>query len=188
MQIFNQRLTNPTPQQQQTLQNQQNNGQFLQLDFDTRQRSRFRATCQNNEVVGVDLPRTGTLKDGDIIANEQGEILQIFSAKQTLTQVTADSEFELMKGAYHLGNRHVPLMITQDNLGENRESALYFEPDYVLAEMLVNMGLTVTEVQAPFEPETGAYHSHGGHSHSHALSLNSKPASLQSNATFTPHF
>ena len=107
MKIYNQRVQQLTDQQQADLVNQQANGQFLQLDFDTRQRSRFRATLQNGEAVGIDLPRTGTLKDGDVVQNASGDIIQIFAKPQTLTKVTADNAFELMRGAYHLGNRHV---------------------------------------------------------------------------------
>ena len=161
MKIYNQRVQQLTDQQQADLVNQQANGQFLQLDFDTRQRSRFRATLQNGEAVGIDLPRTGTLKDGDVVQNASGDIIQIFAKPQTLTKVTADNAFELMRGAYHLGNRHVPLMLVEQGQAQH---ALYFEPDYVLADMLVKLGLTVSEVAHAFEPETGAY----GHSHSHS--------------------
>lgn len=163
MKIYNQRVQQLTHQQQVDLVNQQANGQFLQLDFDTRQRSRFRATLQNGEAVGIDLPRTGTLKDGDVVQNESGDIIQIFAKPQTLTKVTAGNPFELMRGAYHLGNRHVPLMLVEQGQAQH---ALYFEPDYVLADMLVKLGLTVSEVEHAFEPETGAY-GHGAHSHGH---------------------
>ena len=167
MKIYNQRVQQLTHQQQADLVNQQANGQFLQLDFDTRQRSRFRATLQNGEAVGIDLPRTGTLKDGDVVQNDTGDLVQIFAKPQTLTKVTADNAFELMRGAYHLGNRHVPLMLVQ----HDNDDALYFEPDYVIDDTLVKLGLTVSEVEHAFEPETGAYgHSHGhahGHGHGH---------------------
>jgi len=160
MKIFTQRLEQPTAEQTAILATQQQNGQYLQLDFDTRQRSRFRANLQNGEAIGIDLPRTGTLKDGDVVQNASGDMIQIFAKPQTLTKVTADNAFELMRGAYHLGNRHVPLMLVQ----HDNDYALYFEPDYVLADMLVKLGLTVSEVEHAFEPETGAY----GHSHSHS--------------------
>ena len=97
-----------------------------------------------------------------MVQNASGDIIQIFAKPQTLTKVTADNAFELMRGAYHLGNRHVPLMLVQ----HDNDYALYFEPDYVLADMLVKLGLTVSEVAHAFEPETGAY-GHGGHSHGH---------------------
>ena len=162
MKIYNKRI-NPsdlTQNQIEKLKHQKEKGNYLQIDFDTRQRSRFRATLQNGEAVGIDLPRTGTLKDGDVVQNASGDIIQIFAKPQTLTKVTADNAFELMRGAYHLGNRHVPLMLVQ----HDNDYALYFEPDYVLSDMLVKLGLAVSEVEHAFEPETGAY----GHSHSHA--------------------
>lgn len=139
----------------------QDNAPFktVELTFDTRQKSRFRATLENAEDIGVDLPRTGILRSGSFIATEHGEILQVKAKPERLMQVTAKTEFELLKAAYHLGNRHVPLMLTP--------TALYFEPDHVLAEMVIGLGLEVQELEHPFEPESGAY---AQHSHDHRLS------------------
>lgn len=131
----------------------------LALPFDMRQKSRFRATLAHGEDIGVDLPRTGILRHGSYIATEYGDILRIEAQAEPLMKVTASSAFELLKGAYHLGNRHVPLMLTPN--------ALYFEPDHVLAEMVKGLGLTVSEVEHPFEPESGAY---AQHHHDHRLS------------------
>jgi urease accessory protein len=131
----------------------------LQLNFDTRQKSRFRATLNNGTDIGADLPRTGILRSGSFIATEQGDILRIDAKPECLMQVLAKTDFDLLKAAYHLGNRHVPLMLTP--------SALYFEPDHVLAEMVEGLGLSVTEVEHPFEPESGAY---AQHAHEHRLS------------------
>lgn len=131
----------------------------IELSFDTRQKSRFRATLKNMVDIGADLPRTGILRSGSYIATEQGEILRVDAKSEHLMQVTAKSSFELLKAAYHLGNRHVPLMLTPE--------ALYFEPDHVLAEMVMGLGLTITEVNHPFEPESGAY---AQHLHDHRLS------------------
>jgi urease accessory protein len=131
----------------------------LQLTFDTRQKSRFRATLNNGTDIGADLPRTGILRSGAFIATQQGDILRIDAKPERLMQVVAKTDFDLLKAAYHLGNRHVPLMLTP--------SALYFEPDHVLAEMVEGLGLTVTEVEHPFEPESGAY---AQHAHEHRLS------------------
>jgi urease accessory protein len=135
------------------------NIEAVQLSFDTRQKSRFRATLNSGIDIGVDLPRTGILRSGAYIATEQGEILKVDAKAEHLMQVTAPTEFDLLKAAYHLGNRHVPLMLTP--------SALYFEPDHVLAEMVKGLGLSVSEVEHPFEPESGAY---AQHAHDHRLS------------------
>lgn len=133
--------------------------EIIELTFDTRQKSRFRATLNTGTDIGADLPRTGILRSGSFIATEQGELLRVDAKAERLMQVTANTEFDLLKAAYHLGNRHVPLMLTP--------SALYFEPDHVLAEMVVGLGLSVTETDHPFEPESGAY---AQHAHDHRLS------------------
>lgn len=162
MKIYTQRLdkSDLNAEQQAVIDSQKQAKNFLYLDFDTRQRSRFKAETQHQEAVGVDLPRTETIKNGSVLADNQGNLIQIMAAKQGLIKVTADNDFDLMKGAYHLGNRHVPLMLTP--------TALYFEPDHVLEAMLHQLGLHTQAVQAPFEPETGAYKGNqGGHSHSH---------------------
>ena len=164
--LFTQRLNTETLTEQQRQQidqkiiQQKQMGDYLSLDYDTRQRSRFKATTESGKQVGMDLPRTDTLKDGCILADTQGNLIQVCAAKQTLTQVTSsnDDVFALMKAAYHLGNRHVPLMLTP--------TALYFEPDHVLSDMLQRLGVQTQTVQAPFEPETGAYHNHS-QSHDH---------------------
>ncbi|MCX0331661.1 urease accessory protein UreE [Acinetobacter radioresistens] len=133
--------------------------EIVELTFDTRQKSRFRATLNSGIDIGADLPRTGILRSGSFIATEQGDILRIDAKPERLMQVIAQSDFDLVKAAYHLGNRHVPLMLTP--------SALYFEPDHVLAEMVTGLGLTVSEIEHPFEPESGAY---AQHSHENRLS------------------
>ncbi|WP_227430047.1 urease accessory protein UreE [Psychrobacter sp. I-STPA6b] len=169
--IFTQRLepTQLNEQQHQRIKQQRQTGDYLSLDYDTRQRSRFKAMTQSGKQVGIDLPRTDTLKDGSILSNDEGRLIQIEASKQTLTQVTApnDDFFLLMKASYHLGNRHVPLMLTA--------TALYFEPDHVLDDMLQRLGVQTVTVDAPFEPETGAYQQHNTHhhnnlNHSHAHS------------------
>lgn len=167
MNIYTQRLDLSTlsAEQQAIIDRQKQAENFLYLDFDTRQRSRFKAETQHQESIGVDLPRTETIKNGSVLADYQGNLIQIMAAKQGLIEVTADNNFDLMKGAYHLGNRHVPLMLTP--------TALYFEPDHVLEAMLHQLGLHTQAVQAPFEPETGAYKGNqGGHSHSHGHNHN----------------
>lgn len=131
----------------------------IELSFDTRQKSRFRATLNNGSDIGADLPRTGILRSGSFIATDLGEILKVEAKAEQLMAVTSSNLFELLKAAYHLGNRHVPLMLTP--------AALYFEPDHVLAEMVEGLGLQVESVLHPFEPESGAY---AQHQHEHRLS------------------
>ena len=142
---------------------------LLTLDWDTRQKSRFDATDSTGRQLGVFLPRGSVLRGGDVLVAEDGSLVRVEAAPQTVLRITAcpthGSPFDLLRAAYHLGNRHVPI--------ELQAQCLQIEPDHVLAELLRAMHLTVAEVQAPFEPEGGAYgdnamlgHSHG-HSHAH---------------------
>ena len=150
MKIYTQRLEDISPDQA---------FETVELTFDTRQKSRFRAALASGVDIGADLPRTGILRSGSYIATQEGDVLRVDAKPERLMKVTAQTEFDLLKAAYHLGNRHVPLMPTP--------TALYFEPDHVLAEMVEGLGLTVTETDHPFEPESGAY---AQHSHDHRLS------------------
>ena len=148
----------------------------LELDWDVRQKSRFDATDSNGRSVGVFLPRGTVVRGGDVLITQDGSLLRVVAAPQVVLKITActdqshshgpahDSAFDLMRAAYHLGNRHVPIELKPDHLK--------IEPDHVLADMLRAMHLTVTEVREPFEPEGGAYASHGatpgsGHGHAH---------------------
>ena len=164
MKIFNTSLPTLSDIQQAQLTAQRQADDYLLLDFDTRQHSRFRAVTVSGEAVGIDLPRTGVLKGDDVLTNAAGELKQVIAKPQVVTKVTAADDFLLMKGAYHLGNRHVPLMFEHSAAGY----ALYFENDHVLAQMLENLGLHTESASVPFEPETGAYQTGHGHSHSHS--------------------
>ena len=138
------------------------------LDWDLRQKSRFDATDSQGRALGVFLPRGTVVRGGDVLVAEDGSLIRVEAAPQPVLRVTACAEhgspFDLLRAAYHLGNRHVQLELRADHL--------QLEPDHVLADMLRQMHLIVTEVQAPFEPESGAYaaggHGHGhGHAHEH---------------------
>lgn len=168
MKIFNTRLPTLSDIQQAQLTAQRQADDYLLLDFDTRQHSRFRAVTVSGEAVGIDLPRTGVLKGDDVLTNAAGELIQVIAKPQAVTKVTAADDFLLMKGAYHLGNRHVPLMFEHSFDQGNAAYALYFENDHVLAQMLENLGLHTESASVPFEPETGAYQTGHGHSHGHS--------------------
>ena len=145
----------------------------VELDWDVRQKSRFDATDSQGRRIGVFLPRGQAVRGGDVLVAEDGSLVRVIAAKQQVLRITHcpahGTPFDLTRAAYHLGNRHVPI--------ELRPEHLQIEPDHVLAEMLRAMHLIVTEVQAPFEPEGGAYgghvtndghgHHHHGHRHDH---------------------
>jgi urease accessory protein len=146
----------------------------IALDWDVRQKSRFDATDSLGRRIGVFLPRGGVVRGGDVLVADDGSLIVVTAAPQPVMVITHckahGSVFDLTRAAYHLGNRHVALELQSDHLK--------LEPDHVLADMLRQMHLTVSETDAPFEPENGAYaagghgaqgggHDHG-HEHTHA--------------------
>jgi urease accessory protein len=134
----------------------------IELDWDLRQKSRFEATDSAGRSIGVFLPRGTVLRGGDVLLAEDGSLVQVWAAPQAVLRITHcqnhGTPFDLIRAAYHLGNRHVPIELKPD--------FLQIEPDHVLADMLRAMHLIVTEADAPFEPESGAY-GDGGHAHGH---------------------
>jgi urease accessory protein len=142
----------------------------VELDWDVRQKSRFDCTDSRGRHLGVFLPRGNVVRGGDVLVAQDGSLIRVIAASQPVLVITPCPEdgtaFDLTRAAYHLGNRHVPIELAPDHLK--------IEPDHVLAAMLRSMHLIVTETQAPFEPEAGAYGDHGqhatghGHSHSHS--------------------
>ncbi len=134
----------------------------ITLDWDTRQKSRFHATDSQGRDLGVFLPRGTLVRGGDVLVGEDGSLIRVIAAPQPLLRITPCSQhgspFDLVRAAYHLGNRHVQIELQPDHLK--------IEPDHVLAEMLRAMHLIVREVDDGFEPEGGAYAA-GGHGHRH---------------------
>ena len=132
------------------------------LTYDQRVRSRLRARLDDGREAGILLPRGETLRDGDCLASEDGMVVRVRAASERLSVATADDALLLARACYHLGNRHLPLQI-----GEGRLAYLH---DHVLDELVRGLGLAVTVVDAPFEPEPGAYGGLGarhGHGHHH---------------------
>ncbi len=142
-------------------------GSEVELDWDVRQKSRIEATDSLGRALNVFLPRGTVLRGGDVLVGEDGSLIRVKAAAQPVLVVThcADhgTPFDLLRAAYHLGNRHVPLELQPDRL--------LFEPDHVLADMLRAQHLIVTESTGAFEPEGGAYGAgagaHAGHAHGH---------------------
>lgn len=128
------------------------------MSFDLRQKSRVRVTLQSGQEAALFMQRGTILRGGDLLQADNGAIIAVIAADQAVMKVTAPSAKALTRAAYHLGNRHVPLEIG--------DGWLKLETDSVLKEMLIGLGVSVTELQAPFEPESGAYAA-GGHHHHH---------------------
>ncbi|WP_085316469.1 urease accessory protein UreE [Derxia lacustris] len=132
----------------------------LRLPFDARQRSRLSTVLTDGTPVALTLPRGSVLHDGDQLLAAGGERLLVEAEPEAVLRVTALAPYLLMRALYHLANRHVAVQIAEDHL--------LIERDPVLARMLAGLGVDVAAVEAPFDPETGAYaHSHGADAHGH---------------------
>ena len=126
----------------------------LSLAFEHRSRSRQRAKLDTGEEIGMVMPRGEVLRGGDRVLASNGRVFEVVSAPERLLHVEAPS---LARIAYHLGNRHVPLQVG--------EGFLRIAEDRVLEDMLRRLGASVTRVEAPFEPESGAYNTKTGTDH-----------------------
>lgn len=125
----------------------------LALTAEQRSKTRQYVENVNEETIYLRLPRGTTLKEGDLLKSETGELFgQVIAKPEPVITVTAQNSLDLIKAAYHLGNRHVPLEISQ--------KYLRFSPDPVLSSMLLKIGLTLQEEITPFYPEQGAYGHH----------------------------
>jgi urease accessory protein len=130
----------------------------LTLNFDARHRRRIRLTADHGEEVLLDLPKTVAMADGDGLQLDDGDWFAVRAAAEPLLEVTHPDRHQLMRLAWHLGNRHLP--------AEIRQSFILIRPDHVIEEMLLGFGAKLLRREAPFQPEGGAYgSSHHGHHH-----------------------
>ena len=125
----------------------------LTLDFDARHRRRIRLAADQGEDVLLDLPKAVAMADGDGLQLEDGRWLKVQAAAEMLVEVRHKDPYQLMRLAWHLGNRHVTTEI--------RGEVLRIRPDHVIEDMLHGFGADLITVQAPFQPEGGAYSGHG---------------------------
>ena len=129
----------------------------LVLSFEARCKSRLRTRLLSGEEVGLFMERGTVLRGGDKLAANDGTVIEVVAAPEMLMEATTNDPLLLAKAAYHLGNRHVAVHLLPGRLR--------FGADHVLGEMVRGLGLPVTEIEAPFEPESGAY---GAHPHGHS--------------------
>jgi len=137
----------------------ENAGGTLTLDFDARHRRRIRLTTDQGEDILLDLPKTVAMADGDGLQLDDGAWLRITAASESLVEVRHKDRHQLMRLAWHLGNRHLPTEIRKD--------VLRIRPDHVIEGMLQGFGAGIQKVQAPFQPEGGAYGATHNHDHHH---------------------
>jgi urease accessory protein len=128
----------------------------LALTAEERTRARHRFEVEDGKVVFLRLPRGTVLRDGDILQDENNSnLIRITAKPEPVLTVFAQTQLLLMRAAYHLGNRHVPVEITP--------SYLRLANDAVLQAMLEQLGLEITAGNLPFQPELGAYGQHHAH-------------------------
>ncbi|MBN2865112.1 MAG: urease accessory protein UreE [Thiotrichales bacterium] len=127
------------------------------LTFHQREKSRLKVILPTEEEIGLFLPRGTVLKAGDVLTNEEGDKLEVVAASETVSTIKSDNSHLLLRIAYHLGNRHVPLQVETE--------WLRYAHDHVLDDMVRLLGGEVLVEQASLHPESGAYG--GGHSHHH---------------------
>jgi urease accessory protein len=127
------------------------------IDYDRRFRRRIVLSTVMGAEVLVDLPQAVRLRDGDGLLVEGG-VVRVCAQAEELMEIHAHDEGDLIRIAWHLGNRHLPVQL----LGEY----IRIRADHVIGEMVEGLGGHVEVIQAPFDPEAGAY-SGGGHHHHH---------------------
>jgi urease accessory protein len=125
------------------------------LDFESRSKSRLLLRLDNGEQGALVVERGRLLRGGETVTLQDGRPVQIIASEEPLLQAVSTDRLRITRAAYHLGNRHVAVQLM--------ENGLRFLADRVLGEMVAGLGLSVTPLMAPFEPEGGAY----GHSHAH---------------------
>mgnify|MGYP002467778674 CR=1 FL=1 len=129
------------------------------LDYDGRWRRRIALTGAGGTAFLLDLAEATELRDGDGLALEDGGVVCVRAADEPVIDIACAGPRDLARIAWHLGNRHLPVQIT--------ESGLRIRQDHVIADMLRGLGAEITPLDAPFDPEGGAYGRGRTHGHSH---------------------
>ncbi|WP_315753411.1 MULTISPECIES: urease accessory protein UreE [unclassified Bradyrhizobium] len=133
------------------------------LDFDDRHRRRLVMTGTRGLEFLLDLEHATALRGGDALMLEDGRLIEVVAAAEPLLEIRASDPHHLVRLAWHLGNRHLPTQILAKSLRIRR--------DHVIEAMVKGLGARVIEIEAPFDPEGGAYaepsHAHGHDDHDH---------------------
>jgi urease accessory protein len=127
------------------------------LDYDDRHRRRIAMAGKSGTPFLLDLPAGIVLHGGDALVLEDGRLIEVVAALEPLLEIYCADAKHLARLAWHLGNRHLPAQIS--------EQAIRIRRDHVIAEMVLGLGARVTEVEAPFDPEGGAYQVSHAHAH-----------------------
>jgi urease accessory protein len=130
----------------------------ISLDAHERHRRRVMLRAERGTKFLLDLPKATALRDGDGLVLDDGAMVRIVGRPEPLVEIAAADAHELARLAWHIGNRHIDVEIIGDRLRIRR--------DHVIEAMLSGLGATLSPIEAPFNPEHGAYHQHD-HSHGH---------------------
>jgi len=123
------------------------------LDAVERHRRRITLTGERGTVFLLDLPQATALRDGDGLVLDDGSVVRVAGKPEPLVEIAAANAHELARIAWHIGNRHTEVQVIGDRLR--------IRHDHVLEDMLRGLGARITQIEAPFDPEQGAYHHHG---------------------------
>jgi urease accessory protein len=129
------------------------------IDFDRRHRRRIVLVTEAGNEVLLDFPQAVRLRDGDGLALDGGGIVRVRARAEPLLEIHAHDEGELVRIAWHLGNRHLPVQLLGDRIR--------IRADHVIEEMVEGLGGHVEAIEAPFDPESGAYEGAARHHHHH---------------------
>ncbi|MEF3134202.1 urease accessory protein UreE [Rhizobium sp. 268] len=131
----------------------------VKLPHDLRHLRRKLLHLENGEMVMLDLKAPVLFANGDLLVRDDGELIEILAADEKLFEIRGRDRTHLVELAWHLGNRHLAAQIEEDRIVILR--------DHVIRSMLQGLGATVLDIDEPFQPARGAYHSHDAHSHDH---------------------
>lgn len=129
------------------------------LDAHERHRRRIVLTGERGTAFMLDLPRATALRDGDGLVLDDGSIVGVAGRPEPLIEIAAADTHALARLAWHIGNRHVEVQIVDERLRIRR--------DHVIEDMLRGLGAKLAAIEAPFDPEQGAYAQGHGHAHGH---------------------
>jgi urease accessory protein len=127
------------------------------IDFDRRHRRRILLTTETGAALLLDLAEAARLRDGDGLVLDSGGIVCVRARPEPLAEIHAHDAADLVRIAWHLGNRHLPVQLIDDRIR--------IRTDHVIEAMVEQLGGHVDRIDAPFDPEAGAYA--GGHGHHH---------------------
>ena len=129
----------------------------VEIDYDRRFRRRIVLDTAAGATVLIDFPQAVRLRDGDALLLDSGALVRVRAKPEPLLEIHAHAEGELVRIAWHLGNRHLPVQLLGDRIR--------IRADHVIAEMVEGLGGHAESIEAPFDPESGAYTAAGHHHH-----------------------